>query len=190
MGQVYAELGEELREFIGAQHVFFVATAPLSRDGHVNVSPKGLDTFRILGPTTVAYLDLVGSGVETVAHLWENGRITLMFCAFDGRPRILRLYGKGQAVEPHDVGWDRLAAEFPSYPGARSVVLVEIERIADSCGYGVPLYQYAGDRGQLTAWAERKGAEGLERYKAEKNRQSLDGLPGLRSINQDGPSSG
>jgi hypothetical protein len=181
MGKLHAALDEGLRAFIGAQHVFFVATAPLSADGHVNVSPKGLDTFLTLGPTTVAYLDLVGSGVETLAHLRENGRITLLFCAFDGRPRILRLYGRGRAVEPDDGGWDRLAANFPSYPGARSVVLVDIERIADSCGYGVPLYRYAGDRAQLTAWADRKGAERLARHKAEKNRHSLDGLPGLRS---------
>jgi hypothetical protein len=190
MGKVYAELDEGLRAFIGAQRVFFVATAPLSGDGHVNVSPKGLDTFRILGPKTVAYLDLVGSGVESVAHLRENGRVTLLFCAFDGRPLTLRLYGRGRAVEPHDGEWGRLAARFPSHPGARSVIVVEVERIADSCGYGVPLYEYAGDRGQLTAWADRKGAEGLERYKAEKNRLSLDGLPGLRSIDPEGPSPG
>src|SRR3954470_19929841 len=171
MGQLSAEIDTALQAFIARQHVFFVATAPLAADSHVNVSPKGLDTFRVLGPTEIAYLDLVGSGVETVAHLRENGRITLLFCAFDGRPRILRLYGRGRAVEPHDGGGGRLAAAFPNYPGARSVVLVEIERIADSCGYGVPLFQYAGDRGQLTAWADRKGAEGLDRYKAEKNRQ-------------------
>src|SRR5262249_23523495 len=146
MGKVYAELDEGLRAFIGAQRGFFVATAPLSADGRVNVSPKGLDTFRILGPKTVAYLDLIGSGVETAAHLRENGRVTLMFSAFDARPRILRLYGRGRAVEPPDAGWGGLVAQFPGHPGARSVVLVEVERIADSCGYGVPLYQYAGDR--------------------------------------------
>ena len=184
MGKLYAELDRGLRAFFEAQHIFFVATAPLSAHGHVNVSPKGLDTIRILGPKAGAYLDLVGSGVETLAHLRENGRITLPFCAFDGRPRILRLYGRGRTVEPRDAGWDRLVANFPDYPGARSVVLVDVERIAKSCGYVVPLYRYAGDRAQLTAWADRKGAEKLERYKAEKNHQSVDGLPGLRSTDR------
>ncbi len=150
MGKVFDGLDDDLRRFIARQHVFFVATAPLAADGHVNLSPKGLDTFRVLGPTTVAYLDLTGSGVETIAHLRENGRLTVMFCAFEGRPRILRLYGRGRAVEPTDAGWRAVSAGFPEMPGVRSVIVLEVERIADSCGYAVPRYEYAGDRPQLT----------------------------------------
>src|ERR671912_285168 len=126
MGKRFAELDDALREFIARQHVFFVATAPLAADGHVNVSPKGLDTFRVLGPTTVAYLDLTGSGVETVAHLRENGRVTVMFCAFEGRPRILRLYGRGRCVEPGDAEWATASAGFPALSGVRSVIVVEV----------------------------------------------------------------
>ncbi len=180
MGDVFAELDDGLRTFIGQQHVFFVATAPLSREGHINLSPKGLDSFRILGPRTVAYLDLTGSGIETVAHLRENARLTIMFCAFSGRPRIVRLYGRARAIEPADAEWEKSSAEFPKYANARSVVVVDVERIADSCGYGVPLYEYVGERRQLTEWSQRKGADGIARYKAKKNRQSIDGLPGLR----------
>ena len=139
-------------------------------EGHLNVSPKGLDTFRILGPKSVAYLDLTGSGIETVAHLRENGRITLMFCAFEGRPLIVRLYGRGRVVEPGDPEWDGLIARFPEYPGVRSVVVVDVERVADSCGYAVPLYEYQGERSQLIDYAEKKGPEGMEGYKAQKNR--------------------
>jgi hypothetical protein len=182
LGKAYPELDDELRAFIAAQHVFFVATAPVSPDGHINLSPKGLDSLRVLGPRSVAYLDLTGSGVETVAHLRENGRITLMFCAFAGGPRILRLCGRGRAVEPGDAEWEELARKFPPHAGARSVVVLDVERIADSCGFGVPLYEFAGDRPQLEDWAGRKGAEGLARYKAEKNRASIDGLPGLRRV--------
>jgi hypothetical protein len=180
MGKVFEGLDDSLKEFIAAQQMFFVATAPLSADGHINVSPKGLDTFRVLGPTEVAYLDLTGSGVETVAHLRENGRITLLFCAFSGPPRILRLYGRGRAIEPAEREWGRLVGLFPEQPGARSVVVVELERVADSCGYGVPLFEYAGQRTQLPAWARQKGQEGVARYKEQENRESIDGLPGLR----------
>jgi hypothetical protein len=182
MGKVFEGLDDGLRAFIAAQQVFFVATAPLSADGHVNVSPKGLDTFRVLGPTHVAYLDLAGSGVETVAHLRENGRITIMFCAFAGPPRILRLYGRGRAVEPGDEEWDRLTGLFSEHPGARSVVVVELERVADSCGYGVPLFEYAGQRTQLPAWARKMGEDGVARYKKQRNHGSIDGLPGLRGV--------
>lgn len=184
MGKVFAEVDDDLRAFIARQHVFFVATAPLSPDGHVNLSPKGLDTFRVLGPTTVAYLDLTGSGVETVAHLRENGRLTLMFCAFDGRPRILRLSGRGRVVGPTDAGWATASAGFPEFPGVRSVVVLDVDRIADSCGYGVPRYEFAGDRPQLTEWAEAKGPDGIRRYQAQKNRTSIDGLPGLPSAGE------
>jgi hypothetical protein len=184
MGKVYERLDDKLVEFIGRQHLFFVGTAPDSPDGHLNVSPKGLDTFRILGPNTVAYLDLTGSGIETVAHLRQNGRVTIMFCAFEGRPLIVRLYGRGRVVEPGDPEWDRLLASFPGYPGVRSVVVVAVERAADSCGYAVPLYEFKGERSQLIAYAEKKGPEGMEVYKAAKNRRSIDGLAGIRSAEE------
>jgi hypothetical protein len=183
MGKQFAELDDDLRAFVSRQHVFFVATAPLAADGHLNVSPKGLDTFRVLGPTTVAYLDLTGSGVETIAHLRENGRITIMFCAFEGRPRILRLYGRGRCVEPRDAEWASVSGGFPALSGVRAVVLIELELIADSCGYAVPLFEFVGERPQLSAWAEKKGEEELCRYRAEKNRTSIGGLPGLPSAN-------
>ena len=182
MGKTFPELDDDLRAFIARQHVFFVATAPLAADGHVNLSPKGLVTFRVLGPATVAYLDLTGSGVETVAHLRENGRLTVMFCAFEGRPRILRLYGRGRCVEPGDADWATVSAGFPDLAGVRSVVVMEVERIADSCGYAVPLYAFVGEREQLCAWADKKGDEELRRYRAQKNRTSIDGLPGLPSV--------
>jgi hypothetical protein len=181
MARVYEQIDESLKTFIEAQQMFFVATAPLSGDGLVNLSPKGLDSFRILDPHTVAYLDLVGSGVETVAHVRENGRIVLMFCAFEGKPNIVRLHGRGQAIEPGHPEFDGLRALFPPFPGTRSLLKIAVSRIADSCGYGVPLYLFEGHRSQLGDWAERKGAEGLRAYKHEKNRVSLDGLPGLRS---------
>lgn len=181
MGKVYDEIDGQLADFLKRQHVFFVGTAAASLDGHLNVSPKGLDTFRILGPRSVAYLDLTASGIETVAHLRQNGRITLMFCAFEGRPLIVRLHGRGRVVEPDDGEWEGLAARFPDYPGTRAVVVVDVERIADSCGFAVPLYEYKGQRPQLIDYAHNKGPEGLEEYRALKNRTSIDGIPGLRS---------
>ena len=185
MGKIHEQPDDKLIEFIGRQHIFFVGTAPDSTDGHLNVSPKGLDRFRILGPNTVAYLDLTGSGIETVAHVRQNGRSTILFCAFEGRPLILRLQGRGRVVEPSDPEWEVLIAEFPEYPGVRSVILVDLDRIADSCGYAVPLYEYKGERSQLIAYAEKKGPEGMEKYKAQKNRASIDGLAGLRSAGSD-----
>jgi Pyridoxamine 5'-phosphate oxidase len=181
MGKIHERLDDGLKEFIEQQHVFFVGTAPDSQDGHLNVSPKGLDTLRILGPTSVAYLDLTGSGIETVAHLRQNGRITILFCAFEGRPLILRLHGRGRVVEPGEPEWDGLIAGFPEYPGVRSVILVDVERIADSCGFAVPLYEYRGERSQLIDYANRKGPGAMEEYKAQKNRASIDGIAGLRS---------
>ena len=179
MGKLFTEIDDDLRAFIAAQQMFFVATAPLSADGHVNLSPKGLDSFRVLGPTTVAYLDLTGSGVETIAHLRENGRLTVLFCAFDGRPRIVRLQGRGRVVLPTDPTWPDLSAHFPPLPGVRSVIVLEADRISDSCGYGVPLYEFAGHRKQLTAWADTKGPTGVAEYQAKKNHTSIDGLPGI-----------
>jgi hypothetical protein len=181
MGKLFPDIDERNAAFIRAQKVFFVATAPLAGDGLVNCSPKGLDSFAVLDPTTVAYVDLVGSGIETVAHLRENGRIVLMFCAFEGPPRILRLHGRGEVIEPADAAFHELAAHFPSHPSARAIVRVEVARVADSCGYGVPLYRFEKERSQLHEWADRKGEDGLEAYKRENNRESLDGLPGLRN---------
>ncbi len=180
MGNVYPELNSRTREFIAAQQMFFVATAPLDANGHVNLSPKGLESFRVLDDRRVAYLDLVGSGIETAAHVRENGRIVIMFCAFAGAPKIVRLYGRGRVVEPADADWQQFASTFPPLLGRRSVITVELDRVSESCGFGVPLYEYVGDRTQLTAYAEKKGPEGLDQYMAEKNRQSIDGLPGLR----------
>ena len=186
MGKVYEQLDEALMGFIDRQHVFFVGTAPDSPDGHLNVSPKGLDTFRIPGQKSVAYLDLTGSGIETVAHLRQNGRITIMFCTFEGRPLIVRLYGRGRVVEPGDREWGGLIARFPEYLGVRSVIVVDLERVADSCGFAVPLYEYKGERSQLIDYANKKGPEGLERYKAQKNRASIDGIAGLRPAGGEG----
>jgi hypothetical protein len=180
MGRVLERLDDRAVHFIGAQKMFFVATAPSGDAGLLNLSPKGLDTFAVIDDQTVAYLDLVGSGIETVAHLRQNGRIVLMLCAFEGAPNILRIYGKGEAIEPGDAEWDGLRGRFPEMPGARSVIRVRVERVSDSCGFAAPLYRYEGDRSTLLEWAERKGPEAIEAYKAEKNRESLDGLPGLR----------
>lgn len=178
MGRTYDDIDAAMAAFIGAQHVFFVATAPLAADGLVNLSPKGLDTLRVLDPHTVAYLDLTGSGIETVAHLRENGRIVMCFCAFEGAPRIVRLHGEGHPVMPSDPGFAALRARFPPHDGVRAVVRVHVRRIADSCGYAVPLMRFEGDRRQLADWTARKGAD-IGAYRAEKNSHSLDGLPGL-----------
>ena len=180
MGRTYDAIDDRLREFLTRQPVFFVATAPSGTDGHINLSPKGLHgTFVVIGPTTVAYLDLTGSGIETIAHLRENGRITVMFCAFEGPPRIVRLFGRGEAVLPDDARFAELARRFPVLDGTRSVIVVEVDRVADSCGYAVPRMTYDGDRDTLIDWATKKGPDGLVEYRAEKNAQSIDGLPGL-----------
>ena len=167
--------------------MFFVATAPLNARGHVNVSPKGLDTFRVLTPTTVAYLDHVGSGAETIAHVKENGRIVLMWCAMDGPPKILRIHGRGEVLEPNETKFKHLRPAFPSVPEGRSIIVVHIDRISDSCGFGVPLYVFERQRSQLAAWADRKGVEGLKAYQVEKNASSVDGLPGLGWTQRDQP---
>jgi Pyridoxamine 5'-phosphate oxidase len=181
MGKLYEAIQPVLAEFIGAQHMFFVATAPLEADGRVNLSPKGLDTFRILDPHTVAYLDLTGSGVETIAHLRQNGRTTIMFCAFQGPPKILRLYGLGEVIEPSSHDFPELRARFEDHHvGVRAIIRIHVQRIADACGFAVPRYEYVADRDQLTKSAEKKGPEGLQKYRDEKNEKSIDGLPGLR----------
>lgn len=177
--KLHESISGRLRTFIEAQHVFFVATAPLSADGHVNLSPKGLDTLRVIDERTVAYLDLTGSGAETAAHLRENGRITLMFCAFEGPPNIVRLHGRGRYLIPGVAEFDGLARRFPPRPGARGVVVVDVGRVSDSCGYAVPLMAYESDRDVLDSWTNNRGPEELARYRAEKNATSIDGLPAL-----------
>jgi hypothetical protein len=185
VGKVFDALDADLVGFIESQKLFFVATAPLDADGLVNLSPKGLDTFRILGPREVAYLDLTGSGIETLAHLRENGRVCFMFCAFEGRPRILRLHGRGEAFEPGDAGWERLRPRFPELPGERAIIRVDVQRIADSCGWGVPRYTFEGQRDQLVRFAEQLGPEKLDAARAQINAKSLDGLPGLRTAQRE-----
>jgi hypothetical protein len=180
MGKSYSEIDDQLRAFVERQHVFFVATAPSGAEGHVNCSPKGLDCLRLLGPTTVAYLDYVGSGAETLAHARQNGRIVLMFCAFEGAPKIVRLHGRAQALKPGDPAFAELLRLFEPGLGVRSIFRVELDRITDSCGYGVPLLRYEAERTQLPAWAERKGEAGLHDYQRAKNSVSIDGLPALR----------
>ena len=181
MAATLDEISAELARWISEQLLFFVATAPSGSDGHVNLSPKGLAGLAILGPRRVAYLDLTGSGVETIAHLRDNGRITIMLCAFSGPPRICRLYGRGTV---HTVGSDEfsaLAAEFPKLPGARAVIDVDVTRISTSCGFGVPVMDLVGSRDNLDDWARRKGDEGLVEYRETRNATSIDGLAGFPS---------
>lgn len=185
MAKFSNEILEHHQKFMEHQKIFFVSTAPLSQSGHINLSPKGLDSFRILSPTRVAYMDLIGSGNETSAHVLENGRITIMFCAFDGPPNILRLYGTGYTVLPGSEEWDLLAPDFRLQLGARQIIVADIHKVQTSCGYSVPLYEYTGERDHADKWAAKKGADGLEAYKAEKNRISLDGLPTALALQSD-----
>jgi hypothetical protein len=180
MGKVHEQIDQQLGEFIRAQQMFFVATGPLSASGHINLSPKGLDTLRIMGPHTLAYLDYVGSGAETIAHVRENGRIVIMLCAFEGPPRIVRLHGRGEVLEPQHPDFAGLRGSFPAGPAGRAIVRISITRIADSCGYGVPLYSFEGHRSQLGKWAARKGAQGVLQYQRDNNLSSIDGLPALQ----------
>lgn len=186
MGKVFTALDDRLTNWLTAQHMFVVATAPSGDGGHLNASPKGLDTFRILSPTRVAYLDFVGSGAETIAHLRQNGRIVLMFCAVSGPPLIVRLYGRGRVVEPPDAGWAELRALFPSVAPARAVIVADLTRISDSCGWGVPLMEFKEHRPQMEESSLKKGEEGLRIYQREKNAKSLDGLPALRWVEEAG----
>lgn len=182
MGKQYEAIDGRLRDFVLAQPVFFVATAPDGADGHVNLSPKGgSGTLRLLDPRRLAYLDYTGSGVETIAHLRQNGRITIMWCAFDGPPKIVRVHGRGAPVFPDDPQFAELLASFGDAPtmGVRSVIVIEADRISDSCGYGVPFMDYVGDRPTMRQWAEKKGPEKLADYQLEKNSYSIDALPGL-----------
>ncbi|PYC66382.1 pyridoxamine 5'-phosphate oxidase [Micromonospora arborensis] len=181
MGKVYPEIDGRLRDFIVGQPVFFVATAPSGAEGHVNVSPKGMrGTFVLLGPHRVAYLDYHGSGAETIAHLRDNGRITLMFCAFDGPPKIVRLQGRGSSVAVTEETFADRIAEFPAPPdvhAVRAVITVEVDRISDSCGYGVPLMDFRADRDLLLTAHSRRTADDLAIYRATRNAASIDGLP-------------
>jgi Pyridoxamine 5'-phosphate oxidase len=179
MGNVTTLINDDRKSWIGRQHMFFVATAPLAVGGHINVSPKGGDTFRVVDPKTVAYLDLTGSGAETIAHVRENGRMVIMFCAFEGAPLIVRLYGKAEVVLPGHPEFDSLAALFPPHPGVRSVIRLHISRVADSCGMAVPFMDYSSDRTELNDWAAEKGPEALQDYRRRKNLTSIDKLPAL-----------
>jgi hypothetical protein len=180
MGKMYEEIDERLAGWIAKQKIFFVATAPMSGEGHVNVSPKGYDAFRVLGPRKVAYADLGGSGIETVAHIRENGRITIMFCAFEGAAMILRLYGRGSVVQFDEPGFAEQAKLFPEIERARDIVTVDVERIADSCGWGVPFMDFKSERDQLKRAIGHLLAEELIAKRYRSNAQSIDGLPGLK----------
>jgi predicted pyridoxine 5'-phosphate oxidase superfamily flavin-nucleotide-binding protein len=180
MGKVHETIDEPLRGWIERQPMFFVATAALEADATVNVSPKGTTgTFRVLDELRCAYLDLTGSGIETVAHLRQNGRITLMWCAFDGPPRIVRVHGRGRVITPGDDDWAALVAGFEPQRGARAVIEVTAQRISDSCGYSVPRLDYVEDRETLTTWASNRSDDELVEYRAMKNARSIDGLAGL-----------
>ncbi len=179
MAQLFEVLDDTLRAWINMQKMFFVASAPLAADGIVNCSPKGLDSLRIIDDTTVAYLDLTGSGAETIAHIKENKRLCIMFCAFSGAPRILRLQGDGHVHLPDSDEFAKLIALFPDIPGKRAIISLNIKRIADSCGYGVPEYEYKKDRQTMVKWAEKKGPNGIAAYQQEHNTKSLDGLPSI-----------
>ena len=179
MGKAFAELDETNVKWIKKQHMFFVATAPTAVDGLLNLSPKGLDAFVVIDPTTVAYLDIVGSGVETIAHVKQNGRLIVLFCAFEGPPRILRLWGKGEVIGRSDSRWPEMRARFPEMPGERSIIVLHIARVQDSCGYGVPRYAFEENRRTLTDWAVKKGSGAVDEYIAKNNQTSIDGLPGL-----------
>jgi hypothetical protein len=175
MARFYPALEDRHRAFIAAQHVFFTASG--TADSRLNLSPKGMDSLRVLSDTCVAWLDLTGSGNETAAHLRHDGRLTLMWCSFDTNPLILRLYGRGRTVRRQDAAWAELRAHFPQLAGERQIIVLDVESVQTSCGYGVPRYTYAGERDTLARWAEKKGAAGLVDYWREKNQVSIDGLP-------------
>lgn len=176
MGKVYSSILPKHEEFIKKQRIFFVGSAPLSADGHVNLSSKGHDVLRIFSPNEVAYLDLTGSGNETSAHLIDNGRMTFMFLAFEGPPMILRLYGKGKVVLPDSPEWNDMAKHFDILPGYRQIIHAKIETVKTSCGFSVPFYSYMGERDTLQQWAINKSEQGLEEYRKEKNTISMDGI--------------
>ncbi len=177
MSKTHENIEPELAAWIARQHVFFVATAPLSTDGHVNTSPKGGEAFRVLGPLEVAYQDYTGSGAETVSHLRENGRIVVMFCGFEGPPKIVRLHGHGTVITPDHPRFAELAAHFPPNPGTRALIHIAVTRVSDSCGFSVPFFDYKEPRDVLDRWAATQSPEKLDAYRAAKNQRSIDGLP-------------
>lgn len=179
MGEVFKEINRNLEVWIRKQKIFFVGTAPLSIDGHVNCSPKSADSFRIINSQTVAYQDLTGSGIETIAHLKENRRIVIMFCAFEGAPQIVRLYGLGIPVFQDSSDYKELTKLFQPHPGERAIIKIDVRRVATSCGYSVPLYDYVDRRDVLDKWTAKKSPEELVAYREQKNQLSIDGLPGL-----------
>lgn len=182
MSKQLDHIDPELAGWIARQRIFFVATAPLSAGQHINLSPKGGDTFRVLGPMEVAYQDYTGSGAETVAHLRENGRIVIMFCAFDGAPEIVRLHGRGRVLVPGASEFAELAGRFPENPGTRAIIHVTVTRVSRSCGYSIPFFDYRAPREILDKWAEKQGVEKVEAYRAAKNQVSIDGLPAFRGL--------
>lgn len=175
MAKQFPHLNDRLADFIRRQHLFFVATAP--QEGRVNCSPKGMDSLRILGPNRLTWLNVTGSGNETAAHVKENSRMTLMWCAFEGPPLILRVYGEARTVHREDDDWAELSAQLPNIPGARQIFDLRIEMVQTSCGKAVPLMDFQEDRALLWDWADKKSPEELTAYHQEKNRISIDGLP-------------
>lgn len=180
MGKEYQEIDASIRRWLERQQLFFVSTAPDAGNGLINCSPKGMDALRVLDAHTLVYGDIGGSGIETVAHLRENGRIVIMLCAFDGPPKIFRFYGTGTVLEPSDPGFAELAAHFEHLPTIRNLIRIDVSRIRDSCGYGVPRYRYEGERDSLANWVANKTDAELLQYRRDTNLESLDGLPGLR----------
>jgi hypothetical protein len=179
MGKEYTEIDEGIQRWMARQHMFFVSTSPLQSDGHINCSPKGLESLIVLGPRRLAYLDVGGSGIETVAHVKENGRITIMLCAFDGPPNIFRFYGRGKVIEPHEENFAALVEKFPKHPSVRNIIIIDVDRIMDSCGFGVPLYKFQKHRDSLSNYAKDKTESDLQNYRRQRNAKSLDGLKGL-----------
>ena len=179
MSQRHENITPEISAWIREQKVFFVATAPRALDGHINLSPKGGDSFRVLGPLEVVYQDYTGSGAETAAHARENGRIVVMFCAFHGPPKVVRIHGHAMLIAPGHPRYAEFMKLFPANTGTRAFVHIRVDRVSDSCGYSVPLYQFQSQRDTLDRWASKKTPEGLKAYRAAKNRQSIDGLPAL-----------
>ena len=175
MAKFYSEINSSLQDFIKEQKIFFTATAP--QQGRINLSPKGIDTFRCIDKKTVGYLDLTGSGNETAAHLIENGRMTIMFCSFSEQPMILRLYGQGRVIHSRDKEWERFYSLFDSLPGKRQIIVLAVDSVQTSCGYGVPLYEFQQERATIVEWAIKKGEKGIQEYWQAKNQKTIDGLP-------------
>jgi len=175
MGERYTEINEKQMDFIKKQHMFFVGTA--TEDSRINISPKGMDAFRVLDKNRVLWLNVTGSGNETAAHVQHNDRMTIMFCAFEGAPNILRLYGHAKIIQPHNANWQEHYALFGAFEGARQIFDMHVDLVQTSCGFGVPLFDYKEERGTLHTWATKKGEAGIHDYWQEKNAVSLDGKP-------------